>query len=80
MIKKNLGHKKIKIVHIAQSAGGVAEYLKNFLKHIDTNKYENILVASNDYKKTENEFNKITNKITSLIQNYNSSYSILFAM
>lgn len=40
---------KIKVVHILQSAGGVAEYLKYFLKYIDTKKFENVIIASKDY-------------------------------
>lgn len=45
--------RKIKIIHIAQSAGGVAEYLKELLKRINNDKYTNILIVSNDYKGKE---------------------------
>lgn len=45
--------KKIRILHIAQAAGGVDIYLKTLLKYMDTNKFENILVASQDYKKAD---------------------------
>ena len=40
---------KKKIVHIAQSAGGVAEYLYMLLKNSNNNNYENILIVSKDY-------------------------------
>lgn len=41
---------KKKIVHIAQSAGGVAEYLYIFVKNLDNVNYENILIVSEDYE------------------------------
>lgn len=41
---------KKKIVHIAQSAGGVAEYLYIFVKNLDNVNYENILIVSDDYE------------------------------
>lgn len=44
---------RIKVVHIVQSAGGVANYLKDFLKYINKSKYENIVIASKDYKEKE---------------------------
>lgn len=43
--------RKIKIVHIVQSSGGVERYLCSFLKYCDRGRYEIILIASNDYKK-----------------------------
>lgn len=42
--------KKKKILHIAQSAGGVAEYIYILLKSMNNEKYENILICSNEYK------------------------------
>lgn len=54
---------KKKIVHIAQSPGGVAQYLYMLLKNIDRTKYENILICSNDYKKEIERFENITDKI-----------------
>ena len=45
-----------KIVHIAQSAGGVAEYLYMFLKNFKDDNYENILIVSEDYKKQIEKF------------------------
>ena len=48
--------KKKKIIHVAQSAGGVAEYLYMFLKNFDSNDYENILIVSEDYKEQLERF------------------------
>lgn len=45
--------KKIRIMHVAECAGGVDRYLKSFLKYIDTDRFENILVASSKYKKED---------------------------
>lgn len=50
--------KKIKIVHILQSAGGVAEYLKDFLNNINSISYENMVIASNDYREKEEIIHK----------------------
>lgn len=36
-------------MHIVQSPGGVERFIKAFLKYIDKDQYENILVCSNDY-------------------------------
>ena len=41
--------KKIRVVHIAQASGGVACYIEMLLKHLDKNKYENILICSQDF-------------------------------
>ena len=41
---------RIRILHIVQSAGGVERYLRSFLKYINSEKYCNILVCSNDYQ------------------------------
>lgn len=49
---------KIKIVYIAQSAGGVAEYLYMFLKNFKNENYENILIISQDYEKQIERFKK----------------------
>lgn len=40
---------RIRVVHIAQAAGGVEQYIKMLLKYIDSTKFENILIASQDY-------------------------------
>ena len=44
---------KKKILHIAQSPGGVAEYIYILLNNINNEKYENFLVCSNEYKHIE---------------------------
>lgn len=41
---------KKKIMHIAQSPGGVERYINMFLKNINSNEFENILICSQDYK------------------------------
>ena len=41
--------KKIRVVHIAQAPGGVACYIEMLLKHLDKDKYENILICSQDF-------------------------------
>ena len=55
--------KKKKIVHIAQSAGGVAEYLYMLLKNIKNSEYENILIVSEQYKEQIDRFKEIVDKI-----------------
>lgn len=54
---------KKKIVHIAQSAGGVAEYLYMFLKNFKNNDYENILIISQDYEEQLDRFKPYTTNI-----------------
>lgn len=46
---------KIKIMHVAQAAGGVDRYIRMLLKYLDKNKFENILVCSQDFKKEDYE-------------------------
>lgn len=45
--------KKIKILHVAQAAGGVDRYLRMLLKYLDKDRFENIVVVSQDYKKRD---------------------------
>lgn len=40
---------RIRVVHIAQAAGGVEQYMKMLLKYMDSTKFENILIASEGY-------------------------------
>ena len=40
---------KIKILHVAQAAGGVDRYIRMLLKYLDKGKCENILVCSQDF-------------------------------
>lgn len=42
--------KKIKILHVAQAAGGVDRYIRMLLKYLDKEKFENILVCSQDFR------------------------------
>lgn len=41
--------KKIKILHVAQAAGGVDRYIRMLLKYLDKEMFENILVCSQDF-------------------------------
>lgn len=54
---------KKKIVHIAQSAGGVAEYLYMFLKNWKDKNYENILIVSQDYDEQLDRFKPYVSNI-----------------
>ena len=54
---------KKKIVYIAQSAGGVAEYLYMFLKNLPNQEYENILIVSEDYKEQLERFKPYISQI-----------------
>ena len=40
---------KIKVLHVAQAAGGVDRYIRMLLKYLDKEKFENILVCSQDF-------------------------------
>lgn len=42
--------KKIRIMHVAQAAGGVDRYLRCLIQYLDHKKFENILVCSQDFK------------------------------
>lgn len=52
-----------KIVHIAQSAGGVAEYLYMLLKNFKDCNYENVLIVSEDYKGQIERFKPYVNDV-----------------
>ena len=41
---------KIRVLHIAQSAGGVDQYIRMLLKYSNKNRFDNILVCSQDYQ------------------------------
>lgn len=51
--------RKIKILHIAQSNGGVAEYLKLLIEHMDKDSFEFYLLASKAYEDERQNFEKI---------------------
>lgn len=44
---------KIRILHVAQAAGGVDRYIQMLLKYLDKEKVENILVCSQDFHKDD---------------------------
>lgn len=44
---------KIRILHVAQAAGGVDRYIQMLLKYLDKEKFENILVCSQDFHKDD---------------------------
>lgn len=45
--------KKIRILHVAQAAGGVDRYIRMLLKYLDKGKFENILVCSQDFHEAD---------------------------
>lgn len=45
--------KKIKIMHVAECAGGVDRYLRSLVKYIDHNKFENVMVLSQLYRQED---------------------------
>ena len=44
---------KIRILHVAQAAGGVDRYIRMLLKYLDTDRFENILVCSQDFQEKD---------------------------
>lgn len=44
---------KIRILHVAQAAGGVDRYIRMLLKYLNKEKFENILVCSQDFRKRD---------------------------
>lgn len=44
---------KIKILHVAQAAGGVDRYIRMLLKYLNKDKFENILVCSRAFRKED---------------------------
>ncbi len=45
--------RKKRILHVAQAAGGVDRYIRMLLKYLDKDKFENILVCSQDFNKDD---------------------------
>lgn len=43
----------IRILHVAQAAGGVDRYIRMLFKYMDHDKFENILVCSHDFKRED---------------------------
>lgn len=50
---------KIRILHVAQAAGGVDRYIRMLLKYLDKEKFENILICSQDF--CEEEYRGLVN-------------------
>ena len=48
-----MGKNKIRILHVAQAAGGVDRYIRMLLKYLDKEKFENIMVCSQDFRKED---------------------------
>lgn len=46
---------RIRILHVAQAAGGVDRYIRMLLKYLDKDDYENILICSQDFSKKDYE-------------------------
>ena len=42
---------KIRILHVAQAAGGVDRYIRMLLKYLDKDVFDNVLVCSQDFDK-----------------------------
>lgn len=51
--KGNHSTRQIRILHVAQAAGGVDRYIRMLFKYIDHDKFENILVCSHDFKRED---------------------------
>lgn len=54
---------KKKVLYVAQSAGGVAEYLYMLLENINKDNFEHILVVSEDYKSQIKRFENLVDQI-----------------
>ena len=52
-----------RIMYITQSNGGVARYLQMIFKYINKEKYEHILIYSNQFKKEEKDFKGVVDKV-----------------
>lgn len=54
---------KIKVLHIAQSNGGVSEYLKMYFKYSNNEYFENELLCSKLYQEEEEEYEELGVKL-----------------
>lgn len=45
-------NKRIRVLHVAEAAGGVDRYLKALFKYMDKNRFENIFVCSQNFNKS----------------------------
>ncbi|MCC9296341.1 glycosyltransferase family 4 protein [Clostridium sp. WLY-B-L2] len=59
--------KKIRILHITQSNGGVLEYLKILIKYMDRGKFEFYLLASREYEEERKNFEEIGCKLDTIV-------------
>lgn len=70
-------NKKIKILHIAQAAGGVDRYIQMLLRYLDKNKFENILICSYDYEK--GDYMKLVDSFEQIVMERSIGFSDLKA-
>lgn len=61
--------KKIRVLHVAEAAGGVERYLENLFKYNNNEQIENILVCSQNYE--WKKFEAITNRVIVLKMAHN---------
>lgn len=45
--------RRIRVIHVAQAAGGVDRYIRMLFKYMNHDKFENILVCSHDFKRED---------------------------
>lgn len=69
---------KLKIVHIAQSAGGVENYIYMLLSNLKKEEYDNILIVSEEYKKDEERFKNLVSKIYYVPMQRNIKFKSIF--
>lgn len=69
--------KKVKVLHIAQAAGGVDRYLRSLLKYFDNDNFENVLLCSYDYIKED--YNGIVDKFIQIEMQREISFSADFS-
>lgn len=58
---------KIRILHVAQAAGGVDRYIRMLLKYFDKDKFENVLVCSQDFH--EEDYDGLVNSFEQIEMN-----------
>ncbi len=46
-------HRRIRVLHVVQAAGGVDRYLRMLLKYLNSDRFENIVVASKAFNKAD---------------------------
>lgn len=69
--------KKLKVLHIAQAAGGVDRYLRSLLKYFDKDNFENVLLCSDDY--TKEDYDGIVDKFIQIKMQREISFSADFS-